>query len=151
MTDYDPAKDAHDSYFAAVEAKRQRGDKHWPEPLKRAQSEHELQTSIIAYLDTVLPRTYRAVGVSNNPRSAIAGAKEKARGMRKGFPDLILIGPHGNCAFLEVKTGKGKLFSEQVEWGEWIVNNAGEYAVVRSIDDVRACLRAWNVPTREAE
>lgn len=26
--DYDPGKDAHDSYFAAVEAKRQRGDTH---------------------------------------------------------------------------------------------------------------------------
>ena len=27
MTDYDPAKDAHDSYFAAIEAKRARGDR----------------------------------------------------------------------------------------------------------------------------
>lgn len=31
---YDPAKDAHDSYFAAIEAKRQRGDTHdWSRPL----------------------------------------------------------------------------------------------------------------------
>ena len=28
MSEYDPAKDAHDSYFAAVEAKRLRGDTH---------------------------------------------------------------------------------------------------------------------------
>jgi site-specific DNA-methyltransferase (adenine-specific) len=28
LDDYDPAKDAHDSYFAAIEAKRQRGDSH---------------------------------------------------------------------------------------------------------------------------
>lgn len=36
MSEYDPAKDARDSYFAAVEAKRQRGDKHWPDkPWKR--------------------------------------------------------------------------------------------------------------------
>lgn len=38
MTDtYDPAKDAYDSYFAAIEAKRLRGDKHWPGdgPIKR--------------------------------------------------------------------------------------------------------------------
>lgn len=27
--DYDPAKDAHDSYFAAIAAKRARGDRHW--------------------------------------------------------------------------------------------------------------------------
>ncbi|WP_336057354.1 DNA-methyltransferase [Nitratireductor sp. CH_MIT9313-5] len=39
MADYDPKKDAHDSYFAAVEAKRKRGDKHWPEkdPWKRVE------------------------------------------------------------------------------------------------------------------
>lgn len=28
MNDYDPAKDAHDSYYEAIEAKRQRGDTH---------------------------------------------------------------------------------------------------------------------------
>ena len=32
MTDYDPAKDAHDSYYAAIEAKRLRGDAN---PIKR--------------------------------------------------------------------------------------------------------------------
>lgn len=31
VLDYDPAKDAHDSYFAAVEAKRLRGDTSWPD------------------------------------------------------------------------------------------------------------------------
>ena len=31
LDDYDAAKDGHGSYFAAVEAKRQRGDTHWPE------------------------------------------------------------------------------------------------------------------------
>lgn len=33
MTEYDPAKDAHDSFFVAIEAKRLRGDKHaWDDP-----------------------------------------------------------------------------------------------------------------------
>jgi hypothetical protein len=45
-----------------------------------------MKSTIIAYLDTVLPPSIRAVGVSNNPRSRITGAKEKARGMRKGSP-----------------------------------------------------------------
>lgn len=36
MTDYDPAKDAHDSYYAAIEAKRLRGDDYYPQkPWKR--------------------------------------------------------------------------------------------------------------------
>lgn len=33
VLDYDPGKDAHDSYYAAVEAKRLRGDTSWPERL----------------------------------------------------------------------------------------------------------------------
>lgn len=30
ILDYDERKDAHDSYYAAVEAKRLRGDTSWP-------------------------------------------------------------------------------------------------------------------------
>ncbi|MBA8904142.1 hypothetical protein [Phyllobacterium sp. P30BS-XVII] len=30
---YDASRDAHDSYFLAVEMKRRRGDRHWPEAL----------------------------------------------------------------------------------------------------------------------
>jgi hypothetical protein len=33
---YDPTKDSAGSYAAAVEAKRRRGDTHWPEPKERA-------------------------------------------------------------------------------------------------------------------
>ncbi|TIN87540.1 MAG: hypothetical protein E5X94_01485 [Mesorhizobium sp.] len=33
---YDPAADSAGSYAAAVEAKRQRGDTHWPERQERA-------------------------------------------------------------------------------------------------------------------
>lgn len=32
MSEYDPAKDSHDSYYAAIEAKRLRGDAN---PIKR--------------------------------------------------------------------------------------------------------------------
>ncbi|WPM83118.1 hypothetical protein R5W60_21730 (plasmid) [Brucella pseudintermedia] len=34
MTEYDPADDARKSYDVAIEAKRQRGDTHWPERLE---------------------------------------------------------------------------------------------------------------------
>lgn len=35
MTEYDPVKDAHDSYYVAIEAKRERGDTHFALPWKR--------------------------------------------------------------------------------------------------------------------
>jgi hypothetical protein len=111
-------------------------------------SEHEIQVSIVRYLDQVLPPTVRAVGVSNNPRSAAAGAREKARGMRKGFPDILLTGSfHG---LLEVKSEGGKLKPEQREWRDWASAQQIPYAVVRSIDDVRETLASWRLNTREA-
>jgi len=112
-------------------------------------TEHTTQTAIVKYLDTVLPNSCRVVAVSNNPRNATTGRREKARGMRKGFPDLILISKNGT-AFMEVKTDKGRLRKEQVEWAEWLSIWGHEYAVVRSIDDVKACLAAWNIKTRAA-
>lgn len=110
--------------------------------------EHQIQVAIIAYLDRVLPRTVRAVAVSNNPRSAITGALEKARGMRKGFPDILLTGSfHG---LLEVKQEGSYLRPEQKEWRDFLAAQQVPVAVVRSIDDVRETLSAWGVHLREA-
>ncbi|HHV68223.1 MAG TPA: hypothetical protein GXX48_11345 [Ochrobactrum intermedium] len=44
MTEYDPADDARKSYDFAVEAKRQRGDKHWPKRLSPQNSEKTSMT-----------------------------------------------------------------------------------------------------------
>ena len=111
-------------------------------------TEHQIQKSIVAYLDQVLPSTIRVVAVSNNPRSAITGAMEKARGLRKGFPDLILTGAfHG---LLEVKKEGSYLRPEQREWKDWLASQQVPVAVVRSIEDVRETLAAWGVNVREA-
>jgi hypothetical protein len=110
--------------------------------------EHKIQAAIIAYLDTALPRSIRAVGISNNPRSAITGALEKARGMRKGFPDILLTGSfHG---LLEVKQEGSYLRPEQKEWRDFLAAQMVPVAVVRSIDDVRETLSSWGVNLREA-
>lgn len=112
--------------------------------------EHKIQASIVAYLDRVLPPYVRAVAVSNKPRSAIQGAMEKARGARKGFPDLLLIREQGLCGAIEVKAEGGKLSPEQKEWRDWFARNAVPYAVVRSIDDVQQTLAEWQVKTKAA-
>lgn len=111
-------------------------------------SEHEIQCAIVQYLERVLPTTIRVVAVSNNPRNAITGFKEKRRGMKRGFPDLILTGAfHG---LLEVKKEGGRLKIEQREWADWLSSQQVPIAVVRSIDDVRETLAAWGVNVKEA-
>jgi hypothetical protein len=113
-----------------------------------AASEHQIQKSIVDYLERVLPSTVRVVAVSNKPRSAMQGALEKARGAKKGFPDLFLTGAfHG---LLEVKTEGGVLAREQKEWRDWAGEMQLPYAVVRSVDDVRETLDGWGVRTRAA-
>lgn len=112
-------------------------------------SEHAIQVSIIQYLDTVLPKSIRAVGVSNNPRSKVAGAREKARGMRKGFPDILLTGAfHG---LLEVKDEGQYLKPEQRAWRDWAAEQQVPYSVVRSVEDVAETLGAWGIKTRAVE
>lgn len=52
-------------------------------------------------------------------RSVVTGARMKAMGTRRGFPDLILAvpSPHGRLGLvIEVKAGKGKETPEQTAW-----------------------------------
>ena len=110
-------------------------------------SEHALQKSIVQYLNLVLPPDQRIVAVANNPRSKVSGAFEKARGMRVGVPDLFLTGRVH--ALIEVKFDQGKLTLAQQEWMYWCQSSRVNYALVRSIDDVRAALSRWGVTTRD--
>lgn len=56
---------------------------------------------------------------------------------KKGVPDIIVI-KAGQFIGIEVKTEKGKLSPEQVEFGSDCILNGGMYLVARSIDDVQA-------------
>ena len=110
-------------------------------------SEHQLQKSIVQYLNLVLPPDQRIVAVANNPRSRISGAFEKARGMRAGVPDLFLTGRvHG---LIEVKSEQGRLSLPQQEWMYWCQTAKVNYALVRSPEDVIAALKRWGVKTRD--
>ncbi len=56
---------------------------------------------------------------------------------KKGIPDIIVI-VAGRFIGIEVKTDKGKLSPDQVEFGRECVRNGGEYVVARSVEDVLA-------------
>ena len=115
-------------------------------------SEHKIHSAIATYLEINLPASIRMVSVPNNPRSAVAGALEKARGSKKGFPDFILINgaQQGAIAGFEVKQ-EGKYMSpEQREWRDWFVKHRIPHFTVRSIDDVRESLAELHIVTREA-
>jgi len=73
---------------------------------------------------------------------AIAQGKAKARGMRPGWPDIEVIW-RGHFWTFEVKSETGRVSPEQRDCGADIIANGGRWAVVRSVDDVKRCIAAW--------
>lgn len=113
-------------------------------------SEQSIHKAILSYLRATLPHGWIVQHTPNKPRSVIAGAVEKAMGAVKGWPDLAVYGP-GSVHFLEIKAEKGRLSDAQ-----WLVHDGlrdlgFQVAVVRSVDDVRAKVREWGLPSKDAE
>ena len=72
-------------------------------------------------------------------RNAREGARFKAMGTRKGFPDLALFFPsipfHG--LFVEMKTAHGRQQPSQKQWQQLAEWAGYKYVVCRSFDDFR--------------
>jgi len=113
-------------------------------------TEAQIQARLIAALRLRAP-SVRVVSVPNEGlRSVGAAARLRATGMRAGFPDLIVLGPDGRCAFLEMKARGGSLSKEQVGWCFWLAQMGFPVAVFR--DHMAACewLRSLGFPVLAA-
>jgi hypothetical protein len=115
-------------------------------------NETPIHKAIVQWIEAVSPSTFFWHTPNSAKRSHAYNNALKAMGMRAGVPDLTIIAePPGPClAFLEVKTAKGPLSPGQKEFRLEVEGRGVPYAVVRSVDDVRAAFRAWLVPMREA-
>lgn len=109
-------------------------------------SEDVIHVSILDYLDTVLPKGATPAWHTPNggKRNIGTARKMKAFGTRAGFPDLAFLW-QGKFYALEVKTSTGKQRQTQKDWEKYITDAGGFYAIVRSIDDTKAQLKAWGV------
>lgn len=76
-------------------------------------------------------------------------AKAKSLGMVPGWPDLEVLTVHGPL-FLEVKSPGGRLTDAQQDVHDRMRALGYRVAVVRGVDEARAALAAWGIPTREA-
>lgn len=66
----------------------------------------------------------------------------------KGFPDLMVVGPEGTMAWLEVKYGKDKVSEEQKTVHERLAVNGHTVAVVSSVEQAVAVLFHADMITR---
>lgn len=84
------------------------------------------------------------VAVPNEARrSAVLGRAMKAQGLLPGFPDLIVLGPNGAAAFLEVKAPDGRVSPAQAECHAMLERMGHRVAVVRSHEEAAETLRGW--------
>ena len=97
-------------------------------------SEHQIQTEVIQYCDTVLASKYPGYTVNGHfaiyavpnggKRAKITGAMLKREGVRAGVPDLVMpIGKYSQSLnykwsglIIEMKKPKGRTSKEQREW-----------------------------------
>jgi hypothetical protein len=93
-------------------------------------------TELLAqYLD---PSFTVSTSLENRPRSAVAGALAKRRGVRSGVPDVLVI-CHGQATFIEVKSRAGIASKAQAAFRNAVIAAGGRWWLVRS---ARAALTA---------
>ena len=101
--------------------------------------EAQLQKNCVNWFDFQYPDKRLLLHHSPNGgyRNSIEGALFKAMGTRAGFPDLILLEPHGGHPFLaiEMKSGKGRQTEYQKQYEAILKKVGAEYFVVRSLDE----------------
>lgn len=93
---------------------------------------------------------YRSVACSNG--AVLAGDARaraiqmntlKSAGLVPGFPDLMVFGPEGRFAMIEVKLEGERLTEKQVEVHAWLTEWGQKVAVCRSLEDVGETLAGW--------
>ena len=112
-------------------------------------SEHRLQMATATFLAAVLPRDsyWTSVDAGQGRMDVRAGQMRKARGVRAGFCDVLLIW-RGGFYGIELKASKGKVSDIQHITHAQIREAGGQVSVCHSIEEVETALRAWDIPLR---
>jgi hypothetical protein len=126
----------------------------------RRQDEYQLTCAVAEYLDRALPETARFTHIPNGEkRDARTGAKLKRMGVRKGWPDFVVIYSPGyekygagfplppQSVFIELKAGTS-LSPSQREFYDWCHKIAQPYYICKSIEGVHDALRACGIGLR---
>jgi len=117
-------------------------------------TETDIHKAIIAWLRVVLPDALvhhsPNEGVRGGKAGMIDGARKKAMGQMTGWPDIeVMLWSNLGPLFFEVKGPTGRISKEQDAVLTRLQELGYRVAVVHSVDDVRAELCGWGIPTRE--
>lgn len=80
---------------------------------------------------------------SGEIRDIRTAVKLKAMGTQKGWPDFILISPHGSVRCLELKRQGAALTDEQDEFRLWCIRHGIPYVTAWTLEQVLAAFGQW--------
>jgi len=78
-------------------------------------------------------------------RDARTGARLKAMGLQRGWPDFILVSPSGLLHALELKRIGETLSEDQEAFAAWCTANGVPHCVVRTMEEALGALDRWGV------
>lgn len=109
-------------------------------------AEDALQTAVMRYLDLQGPRWgFFACHVPNGGRrDAREGARLKGMGVKAGVPDILIV-KDGRADWIELKADTGRVSPAQRDMHCTLVERGCRIIVCRSIDEVIAALKAWEI------
>jgi|SRR6185437_14718132 len=119
--------------------------------MPRRHIERDLQRAVMNYFKVCCPRAIAVHIPNGGARRPIEAAILKTMGVVPGIPDLLVMWPPRNFAFIELKApGSANRLSEaQKEFHSRLVSIDALNVVATSIDEVRAAVRAWGIPSND--
>lgn len=116
-------------------------------PGRRFQSEHVFQIAAAQFLNRALPTGAFWTSIDSAGRGARDGARMKARGQARGVPDILVLW-RKSTVWLELKSARGRMTPEQVDfWGH--CSQAGHALFVcRSLREIDTVLISEGIPLR---
>lgn len=111
-------------------------------------TEHDEQKAVVRWFDLQYPalRGRLAAVPNGGQRHPAVAAKLKAEGVRKGFPDMMLLKPANGYfgLLIELKRAKGGSVSpEQKDWLQWLGEQGFMTAVCKGADEARKTIREY--------
>jgi hypothetical protein len=106
-------------------------------------SEEILHRHVAQFLDVVIkpPMIWTTIPAGGGGR--VRGAKLKAMGLKRGWPDIIVIAPGPKVLGIELKTAVGRLSADQIGVGVDFAACLCRYTVCRSVEEVQRDLHAF--------
>lgn len=126
---------------------RKRVPKKWPEP---TQSEYQLHRAAVQLLEATLrpPVIWTTIDAGAGKMRARTARQRKNRGVKKGWPDILILAPGPIVLGLELKAEKGALKPEQVAMEQAFFGCRAWCVTCRSLEDVERALVFCKVISR---